>query len=376
MGREFASACARWIHLEPIGARPRIVAVCDTNPDVLAWYERLDPQATPRVGLPAGARGRHGRRRLRRRAAQPPRGDLRRLPAVREAPARREAVRDRPRGERRHQRRDRGASRPARPMLVRAAFLPRRPGGGAIHRRAPFRTPDRDAGAVSPRERPRPGEADQLEAHRATQRRVRLHGRPRNPRAPPSATGRLGAGQRPRDPVRHRHRASRRPTAAPSRATHGTTPCCCARSRTRVTRSRCASRRSASRRERRTRGRWRSTARTARSRTRPSTRRRCAGWSTGRAGRRRGRRSTSAPSRRIRMSRARSSSSGSPTRSSRCGRRSSTSSRTEGSGMRQPFHCATPEEACRHAPALHGSARVAARPVGRRALRATRATDR
>lgn len=44
MGREFASACARWIHLEPIGARPRIAAVCDTSPDVLAWFERLDPQ--------------------------------------------------------------------------------------------------------------------------------------------------------------------------------------------------------------------------------------------------------------------------------------------------------------------------------------------
>ena len=44
MGREFASACARWIHLEPIGARPRIVSVCDPNPQVLDWYERLDPR--------------------------------------------------------------------------------------------------------------------------------------------------------------------------------------------------------------------------------------------------------------------------------------------------------------------------------------------
>jgi predicted dehydrogenase len=44
MGREFASAAARWIHLQDVGARPQIVHVCDTNPDVLAWYERLDPQ--------------------------------------------------------------------------------------------------------------------------------------------------------------------------------------------------------------------------------------------------------------------------------------------------------------------------------------------
>ncbi len=44
MGREAASAFARWVHLAPIGVRPRAVAVCDTNPDVLGWYERLEPQ--------------------------------------------------------------------------------------------------------------------------------------------------------------------------------------------------------------------------------------------------------------------------------------------------------------------------------------------
>jgi predicted dehydrogenase len=44
MGREFASAAARWVHLADIGAAPRLVAVCDTNPEVLAWYERLDPR--------------------------------------------------------------------------------------------------------------------------------------------------------------------------------------------------------------------------------------------------------------------------------------------------------------------------------------------
>jgi predicted dehydrogenase len=44
MGREAASAAARWIHLDPIGVRPRVVAVCDTDPDVLRWYERLEPR--------------------------------------------------------------------------------------------------------------------------------------------------------------------------------------------------------------------------------------------------------------------------------------------------------------------------------------------
>jgi predicted dehydrogenase len=44
MGREAASAAARWMHLADIGVRPRIVCACDTNPDVLRWYERLDPR--------------------------------------------------------------------------------------------------------------------------------------------------------------------------------------------------------------------------------------------------------------------------------------------------------------------------------------------
>src|SRR3954451_4168631 len=43
MGREFASVAARWLHLADLGVRPEIVAVCDTSPDVLAWYERLSP---------------------------------------------------------------------------------------------------------------------------------------------------------------------------------------------------------------------------------------------------------------------------------------------------------------------------------------------
>ncbi|MCK4603028.1 MAG: Gfo/Idh/MocA family oxidoreductase, partial [Phycisphaerae bacterium] len=38
MGREFASAAARWCHLPEMTARPEIVAVCDANADVLGWY--------------------------------------------------------------------------------------------------------------------------------------------------------------------------------------------------------------------------------------------------------------------------------------------------------------------------------------------------
>lgn len=38
MGREFASAAARWLHLTNTKAKPRIVAVCDTNPALMDWF--------------------------------------------------------------------------------------------------------------------------------------------------------------------------------------------------------------------------------------------------------------------------------------------------------------------------------------------------
>ncbi len=38
MGREFASACARWCHLTEMNARPELAAVCDKNPELYGWY--------------------------------------------------------------------------------------------------------------------------------------------------------------------------------------------------------------------------------------------------------------------------------------------------------------------------------------------------
>jgi len=38
MGREFASACARWCHLTDMQVRPELVAVCDKNPAIHGWY--------------------------------------------------------------------------------------------------------------------------------------------------------------------------------------------------------------------------------------------------------------------------------------------------------------------------------------------------
>ena len=38
MGREFASAAARWCHLTGIDVRPEIVAICDKNKSICDWY--------------------------------------------------------------------------------------------------------------------------------------------------------------------------------------------------------------------------------------------------------------------------------------------------------------------------------------------------
>ena len=50
MGREFASAAARWCHIESPGPAPEIVAVADTNPASFEWFRRHFPSirlATP-----------------------------------------------------------------------------------------------------------------------------------------------------------------------------------------------------------------------------------------------------------------------------------------------------------------------------------------
>jgi predicted dehydrogenase len=42
MGRELAAAIGRWSALERHPARPVLAAVCDTSPDALRWFERVD----------------------------------------------------------------------------------------------------------------------------------------------------------------------------------------------------------------------------------------------------------------------------------------------------------------------------------------------
>jgi predicted dehydrogenase len=38
MGKEFASAAARWCHLTEMGIKPEITAICDANEQIMEWY--------------------------------------------------------------------------------------------------------------------------------------------------------------------------------------------------------------------------------------------------------------------------------------------------------------------------------------------------
>ena len=40
MGREFASAIARWCHLLDLGFKPVLTGICDTNPALFGWYQQ------------------------------------------------------------------------------------------------------------------------------------------------------------------------------------------------------------------------------------------------------------------------------------------------------------------------------------------------
>ena len=121
---------------------------------------------------------------------------------------RREAVRHRPRRRPPHRRGARGLQR-LRPLLERDALLPRRP---ARLRHDPLRRArraDRGRARLPALQRPRPRQADQLEAPGRVLRRGRRHERPRHARAAPAAAARLAAAQRPRDAPGHRPAAAR-----------------------------------------------------------------------------------------------------------------------------------------------------------------------
>ena len=174
MGRELASAAARWIHLADLGVRPEIV--CRLRHEPRRARAGTSVSTPSRAASPTTASCSRTRRRgrLLRRPAPPPRGGLHRRAARRQAPARREAVRHRPRRERGDQRRDRARTRScssAARRSCRSTRAARR--SRTVDPRAALRPRDRGALALPPLLRPRSGQADQLEADRALQRRVR-----------------------------------------------------------------------------------------------------------------------------------------------------------------------------------------------------------
>ena len=333
MGRELASAVARWAHLAQIGVRPELAVVCDTSPEVLALVRAADPAAAARRRLPRAAR----RRGASRRSTAPSHTTCtRRSTPPSSRPASICSARSRS-----------GSTSPrtsainraipppgaARPLLVGASVLSRadRRSFRWIAER-PLRPGDRGALAVPALERPRPGEADQLEADRRGQRRVRLHGRPRHARAPPAAARRLAAARTYGRSSATSSPSVPAPTARPCRATPGTTRSSSARPSTTAAVP-AADRDEADRagrdehvddRGRRHRGLDRVHDEAAED----------AADDALRAGRRAGvaRHRPRLACRRTRRSPARSSSSASRTRFCRCGPRSSTSSRTDARG--------------------------------------------
>ena len=166
MGRELASAMARWCHLSEMDARPEIVAVCDRNEASRQWFEGRTPVGPPVDGRVSRAPGqRRGGGGLLRGAAQPAPGALLRDPRCGQAPAGREAVRHRQAG----QRRDpglRGAASAAVSCAARRSCRSSPPMQRIVRddRGGRVRPADRGQHRLPSLERPRPGQADQLEA--------------------------------------------------------------------------------------------------------------------------------------------------------------------------------------------------------------------
>ena len=331
MGREFASAAARWVHSRDVGVRARDRGRLRRQPRRARMVRATRAAAAARRRLRATLLADRGRSGLLRGPAPPARRALHRYPRARASTC---SARSRSASTSRAN--DAivaeidGAPRSARPLLLGVAVLPGRPGG------LPFVRERRASDACS-RSRSQFLHSSDLDPQKPinwkrrarAQRRVRLHGRPRHARAPPAAARRVEAGatfarssptscaERP-DAGRRvgalRHVGQRRPALRGAR---------------RRRRFPLSHRDEADRagRDEHVGHRDRRHRRLA-SRSRRSIRRRCASWTTRRGGRRPGSTSTSARSRPTRRSPARSSSSASPTRSCRCGPRSSTSSRT------------------------------------------------
>ena len=210
MGREFASAAARWAHLHPRHRRsPRDRRRLRHERRRPRLVPATEPHAPAHPGLPRDPGRRLDPCRLLRRPSPPSRGALQPSHQIGQAFARREAIRNRPcsqPGDR--ARRPRPPPSP-RTVLFRDALLPRRAAGRALDQRSALRKDRRSPGSAAALQRSRPREDDRLETAGEVQRGIWRPGRSRHARPPPAAPRRLGADRRARDPLRHLHRAPR-----------------------------------------------------------------------------------------------------------------------------------------------------------------------
>ena len=189
---------------------PELVGVCDTSPEALRWFDRIAVGHPQDDRPPPPARGRLHRRPLPRGPAPSPRGALPRRDRRRQGLPGREALRRRPR-RRRADRRRGGGRRRLRALLQRDALLPRRAARLRDDRGGRAGPGDRGPARLPALQRPRPRQADQLEAPGALLRSDRRDGRSRDARRPPAAAAGLASGHRLRPAERHRHRAPRPP---------------------------------------------------------------------------------------------------------------------------------------------------------------------
>ena len=230
MGREFASASARWCHLLGVEARPEIVAVSNRSPAPFDWFRQHFPAvrqyahdyrellANPAVEAVYVAVPHHLHQEVCCAAIEAGKHLMAEKPVGIDLAANRAIA-------------DCAARHPE--LFVRCAsqwiFYPAAQRIGELLEHGAVGRDHRSQRRLSALERPGSEQADQLEAHDRVQRRVRRDGRPGHARVCPALSRRLDAPQRAGHLVGHRQGATRRPRVAACRAGPGTTPRCCAR---------------------------------------------------------------------------------------------------------------------------------------------------
>ena len=215
MGRELAAAIGRWAALEDHPVQPRLEAVCDPSPRgarvVRPRRERARSTTTggelledPELDVLYLAVPHHLHEELYLEAIAAGKDFLGEKPFGIDLAAARRIV----------------AALDGSDVFARCSSeMPYFPGAQLAYetiRSGALGGADRGRARVPALQRPRPRQADQLEAPGALLRRAGRDGRPRHARAAPAAAARLAAAARPRDDLRTSSASAPGPTASPS----------------------------------------------------------------------------------------------------------------------------------------------------------------